>query len=190
MPRGAQNWWSLSCQVHRDLPGGGVSSLGTGPLILQTVRLWGGQQIPGGAGRTFPVPALVPRPCLLIPGSKHPLCSGQRTRRQSVQNMSCILKGDCSKYTWSVFLFSVIGCSSSKMKCKHLISLSSGYNYIIKQPRSSLVAQRVKDLALALLRLQVLLWHGFSPWPGNVTLRSLPLPPPPRPRKSKALSGL
>ena len=43
------------------------------------------------------------------------------------------------------------------------------------------MAQRVKDLALALLRLQVLLWHGFSPWPGNVTLRSLPLPPPPRP---------
>ena len=33
--------------------------------------------------------------------------------------------------------------------------------------RSFLVAQRVKDLALSLLWLRLLLWHGFSSWPGN-----------------------
>ena len=32
---------------------------------------------------------------------------------------------------------------------------------------SSLVAQWVKDLALSLLWLWLLLWHKFSPWPGN-----------------------
>ena len=33
--------------------------------------------------------------------------------------------------------------------------------------RSSLVAPQVKDLALVLLWLRLLLWHGFDPWPGN-----------------------
>ena len=33
--------------------------------------------------------------------------------------------------------------------------------------RSSLVAQQVKYLALPLLWLGSLLWHEFSPWPGN-----------------------
>ena len=32
---------------------------------------------------------------------------------------------------------------------------------------SSLVAQRVKDLALSLMWLWLLLWCGFDPWPGN-----------------------
>ena len=32
---------------------------------------------------------------------------------------------------------------------------------------SSLMAQRVKDLALALQRLRLLLWYGFDPWPRN-----------------------
>ena len=33
--------------------------------------------------------------------------------------------------------------------------------------RSSLVAQQVKDLALSLMCLRLLLWHGFDPWPSN-----------------------
>ena len=33
--------------------------------------------------------------------------------------------------------------------------------------RSSLVALQVKDLALSLLWLRLLLWHGFDPWPRN-----------------------
>ena len=32
---------------------------------------------------------------------------------------------------------------------------------------SSLVFQQVKDLALSLLWLRLLLWYRFSPWPGN-----------------------
>ena len=35
------------------------------------------------------------------------------------------------------------------------------------QFKSSLVAQQVKDLALALQQLRSLLWCGFDPWPGN-----------------------
>ena len=38
---------------------------------------------------------------------------------------------------------------------------------INKKNRSSLVAQWVKDLALPLLWLRLLLWHGFDPWPGT-----------------------
>ena len=34
-------------------------------------------------------------------------------------------------------------------------------------PGSSLVAQRVKDLALSLLWFWLQLWYGFDPWPGN-----------------------
>ena len=33
--------------------------------------------------------------------------------------------------------------------------------------RSSLVTQWVKDLALSLLWLWLLLWHVLDPWPGN-----------------------
>ena len=33
--------------------------------------------------------------------------------------------------------------------------------------QSSLVAQWVKDPALSLLWLWLLLWQGFNPWPGN-----------------------
>ena len=33
---------------------------------------------------------------------------------------------------------------------------------------SSLVSQRIKDLALALQRLRSLLWLEFNPWPGNM----------------------
>ena len=33
---------------------------------------------------------------------------------------------------------------------------------------SSLVARQVKDLALSLLWLGLLLWYGFDPWPGEV----------------------
>ena len=33
--------------------------------------------------------------------------------------------------------------------------------------RSSLVVQWVKDLALSLQQLRLLLWCGFDPWPGN-----------------------
>ena len=29
------------------------------------------------------------------------------------------------------------------------------------------MAQQVKDLTLSLLRLRLLLWHRFAPWPGN-----------------------
>ena len=36
-----------------------------------------------------------------------------------------------------------------------------------KNSRSSLVAQKVKDLAFSLLSLWLLLLHGFDPWPGN-----------------------
>ena len=32
---------------------------------------------------------------------------------------------------------------------------------------SSLVVQQVKDLALSLQQLGLLLWHGFDPWLGN-----------------------
>ena len=34
---------------------------------------------------------------------------------------------------------------------------------------SSLMVQWVKDLALSLLWLRLLLWHRFDPWPGNST---------------------
>ena len=34
--------------------------------------------------------------------------------------------------------------------------------------RSSLVARRVKDLALSLLWLGLLLWSRFKPWPRNL----------------------
>ena len=37
----------------------------------------------------------------------------------------------------------------------------------LKNFRSSLVAQQVKDLAWSLLWLGLLLWLGFDPWPGN-----------------------
>ena len=30
--------------------------------------------------------------------------------------------------------------------------------------------QWVKDLALSLLWLRLLLWHGFDPWPGNICM--------------------
>ena len=33
--------------------------------------------------------------------------------------------------------------------------------------KSSLVAQQVKDSALSLQQLRLLLWCGFHPWPGN-----------------------
>ena len=33
--------------------------------------------------------------------------------------------------------------------------------------QSSLVVQQVKDQALPLLQLLLLLWHGFDPWPEN-----------------------
>ena len=33
--------------------------------------------------------------------------------------------------------------------------------------RSPLVAQRIMDLALSLLQLWLLMWHGFNPWPQN-----------------------
>ena len=33
--------------------------------------------------------------------------------------------------------------------------------------RSSLVAQRIKDLALSLLWLWLQLWRGSIPWPGD-----------------------
>ena len=36
---------------------------------------------------------------------------------------------------------------------------------------SSLVAQQVKDLALSLWRLRLLLWHRLDPWPESA-LRS------------------
>ena len=36
-----------------------------------------------------------------------------------------------------------------------------------KNPWSSLVASRVKDLALLLLWLRSLLWYRFDPWPWN-----------------------
>ena len=36
--------------------------------------------------------------------------------------------------------------------------------------RSSLVAQQVKDLALLLLWLWLLLWCRFDPWPGNLCM--------------------
>ena len=37
-----------------------------------------------------------------------------------------------------------------------------------QKQRSSLVAQRLKDLMLLLQWLRLLLWHGFSPWPGDL----------------------
>ena len=45
--------------------------------------------------------------------------------------------------------------------------LNKAVTLIQKKPLSSLVAQKVKDLALSLLWLWLLLWCGFDPWPGN-----------------------
>ena len=45
--------------------------------------------------------------------------------------------------------------------------------------RSSLVAQRVKDLALSLLWLGSLTWLGFDLWPGNFCM------PPVQPKNNK-----
>ena len=45
-----------------------------------------------------------------------------------------------------------------KKKADHVSILVISF---LKKNRSSLVGQWVKDLAL------LLLWHGFSPWPGN-----------------------
>ena len=36
--------------------------------------------------------------------------------------------------------------------------------------QSSLVAQGIKDSALSLLWLALLLWCGFDPWPGNFSM--------------------
>ena len=38
---------------------------------------------------------------------------------------------------------------------------------MIKTEMSSLVAQQVEDLVLSWQQLRLLLWHGFSPWPGS-----------------------
>ena len=35
------------------------------------------------------------------------------------------------------------------------------------RPQSSLMAQRVRDPVLSVQGLQLLLWHGFDPQPGN-----------------------
>ena len=32
------------------------------------------------------------------------------------------------------------------------------------------MAQCLKDLALSLQQLRLLLWHGFSPWPGTIRM--------------------
>ena len=40
--------------------------------------------------------------------------------------------------------------------------------------KGSHVAQWVKDLALSLLWLCLLLWHGFIPWPGNFPMLQVP----------------
>ena len=47
--------------------------------------------------------------------------------------------------------------------------------YIKKKKKtwSSLVTQQVKDLALSLLWLGSLLWHGFIPWPRNFHMPQL-----------------
>ena len=47
----------------------------------------------------------------------------------------------------------------------HLYFWSTGYK--LGFPWSSLMAQGVKDLALSVLWPWLLLWCGFSPWPGN-----------------------
>ena len=39
---------------------------------------------------------------------------------------------------------------------------------VCKMHRSFFVVQQVEDLALSLLWLRLLLWHGFKPWPGNI----------------------
>ena len=36
-----------------------------------------------------------------------------------------------------------------------------------KRKYGSSLVQQVKDLSLSLLWFRSLLWHGFSPWPGN-----------------------
>ena len=41
------------------------------------------------------------------------------------------------------------------------------YMFKINRHRSSPVAQKVKDLALSLQWLGLLLWSGLDPWPGN-----------------------
>ena len=46
--------------------------------------------------------------------------------------------------------------------------------------RSSLVVQRVKDLARSLPPLGSLLWHGFSSCPGNIHVPWSPARAPPR----------
>ena len=42
---------------------------------------------------------------------------------------------------------------------------------------NSLVAQQLKDPALSLLRLKLLLWHGFDLWPRNFGMLWMQHPP-------------
>ena len=50
----------------------------------------------------------------------------------------------------------------------------------IAMSRSSLVAQGVKDLTLSLLRLWLLLWLRFHPWPRNFSMQWVPHPCTPK----------
>ena len=52
---------------------------------------------------------------------------------------------------------------NSKALCSHSNSSCS----IKWKPRSSLVVQQVKDLALSLQQFRLLLWCGLDPWPRN-----------------------
>ena len=55
-----------------------------------------------------------------------------------------------------------------------------------KRNRNSLVVQWVKGLALSLLWLRSLLWHGFNPWSGNFCMPWV-CPPPQTNKKLYAI---
>ena len=48
--------------------------------------------------------------------------------------------------------------------------ISVNFFFFLKGVWSSLVAQQVKDLALSLLWLRLLVWHGFYPWQENLRM--------------------
>ena len=60
--------------------------------------------------------------------------------------------------------------SGTTLKSKTNKQTNKKYIYIYVSPRSSLVAQWVKDLSLLLLWFGSQLWCRLDPWPGNFHL--------------------
>ena len=56
---------------------------------------------------------------------------------------------------------------NQKGRSKILVLFEDVLTLYIENPRSSLVAQWVKEPALSLPWLWLQLWHGFDPWPRN-----------------------